>query len=92
MLSISEDLQLIQTLAISLTAILALLAWLESRRTTAKVKQTHDLVNSQSETLLKAAKAIAFREGVEHADATDAAQLSQDLTDAENETNKTNGH
>ena len=87
----SEVIGLIQAIAMTLTAILALLAWLESRKTTAKVRETHELVNSSSSALLEVSKGIAFREGVEHADATDAAKLAGDLGAAETKAREVNG-
>jgi hypothetical protein len=90
-MSLSDLVGLVQAAAMVLTAALALLAWLESRKTTAKVVQTHDLVNSQSAQLLKVSQGVAYREGVEHADATDSAQLSADLKQAESQTKIANG-
>jgi hypothetical protein len=53
--------------------------------------KTHELVNGQSQQLLEVAKAVAYREGVEHADADSAEELSTALKAAETKTKKENG-
>jgi hypothetical protein len=58
---------------------------------TAKTLETHDLVNSNSKLVLSLSEAAAFKAGVAHADATDAAQMSRDLTTRADEVKKVNG-
>jgi hypothetical protein len=81
----------LQAIAMLVSATFAFLAWVESRRSTAKITETHELVNSASTSLLQVSKAVAFREGVEHADATTVIGLAADLKAAEADTKKANG-
>jgi hypothetical protein len=90
-MSFNDIINALQALAMLGSATFAFLAWVESRKSTAKITQTHELVNSASTSLLQVSKAVAFREGVEHADATTASTLAADLRAAEAVTKKVNG-